>query len=258
MTQIIKKTKRLPDGAHPVMKLVDIARQVNEVILDARKTAARIRTEARANAEIAKKQARNQGYDDGFAEGRARGVEDGAREGGDQAQARIEDESKQLADVARAILTGLDEAGDRPYQLAADEVLAFVIELSTKIIGRLARTDISVARTNLIKAMKLAHVDGEIIVSVNPGQLQELSRDFAEFVEVIDASDRARLVGDGQVAPGGVKITTARGVIDATVETQLDKVSSALAAGGLVRSPDAPERLNLAPHLRIVDSNVLV
>ena len=258
MTQIIKKTKHLLDDPHPVMKLSDIARQVNEVVLDARKTAAKIRADARDSAEIARRQAHKQGYDDGFAEGQARGVEDGAREGGDQARSSIVDESRQLAETAAAILAGLDEAGDRPYQLAADEVLAFAIDLSTKIVGQLARTDISVARTNLIKAMKLAHADGEIIVSVNPGQLQDLSRDFAEFVEAIDASGRARLVGDGQVAPGGVKITTARGVIDATVETQLDKVSSALAAGGLVKSPEASGKPNAVPHLRIADSDVSI
>jgi len=258
MTQIIKKTKHLPDDGHPVMKLADIAAQANEVILDARKTAARIKAEARAEAEIAGQQAREQGYKEGFAEGHIRGMQDGARAGGDRARARIEDQSRQLADLARSILGAIEEAGDRPYRPAADEVLDFAIDLSTKIVGQLARKDISVARGNLIKAMKLAGADGEMIVSVNPVQLQELSRDFAELVEVIDASGRARLVGDREVAPGGVKITTARGVIDATVETQLDKVVSALGAGGPVRPPQAPGKSNITPQLRIIDSDVPV
>jgi len=258
MTQIIKKTKRLPDGGQLVMKLADIATQANEVILDARKTAARIKAEARANAEIARRQAREQGYSEGFAEGQVRGMQDGVRAGGDQARARIGDQSKQLSGLAMSILVALEKAGDRPYQLAADEVLEFAIDLSAKIVGQLARTDTSVARTNLTKAMRLAHADGEIIVAVNPIQLDELSRDFAEFVEVIDASGRARLVGDRQVAPGGVKVTTARGVIDATVETQLDKVVSALTAGGPVRPPQASGKSNITPQLRIIDSDVSV
>jgi flagellar assembly protein FliH len=255
MTQVIKRTKRLSDGQRQVMKLADITTQANEIILDARKTAAGIRTEARANAEAARRQAHEQGYSEGFAEGQARGMQDGARAAADQARARIEDQSKQLVDSARSILAAIEEVGDRPYQLAADEVLEFAIDLSTKIVGHLARTDTSVARGNLVKAMKLAGADGEMIVAVNPVQLHELSRDFAEFVEVIDASSRARLVGDRQVAPGGVKITTARGVIDATVETQLDKVVSALAAGDLVRPPEAFGKSNVTPQLRIIDSD---
>ena len=256
MTQIIKKTKQAPGGAQPVMKLADIAKQANEVILDARKTAAKIRAEARAKAEIVRRQARQQGYNEGFAEGETRGMQDGARAAGDQARARIGDQSKQLMDTARSILVALDGAGERSYQLAADEVLRFAIDLATKIVGRLARSDTSVARTNLIKAMKLAHAEGEIIVSVNPGQLHELSRDFAEFVEIVDASGRARLVADRQITPGGVKITTARGVIDATVETQLDKVVSALGAGGLARSPEVFGKYKAVPHLRIIDNDV--
>jgi len=255
MTQIIKKAKRLPDDAHPVMTLTEIATHANEIVLDARKTAARIKAEARAKIELTRKQARQQGYEDGFAQGQTQGIEDGARQGGDQARSQIVDESKQLADVAGAILAGLDEAGEQPYQLAADEVLEFAMELASKIVGSLARTDISVARTNLIKAMKLAHADGEIVVAVNPAQLGELSADFTEFVEILDASGRARLVADGQVSPGGVKITTARGVIDATVETQLDKVAKALSAGGPVRPPHISGKPKPAPHLRIIESD---
>ncbi|MDP6544099.1 MAG: FliH/SctL family protein [Phycisphaerae bacterium] len=258
MTQIIKKAKRLPDGGQSVMKLADIATQANEIILDARKAAAVIRTEARAKIETAREQARRQGYSEGFAEGQVHGMRDGERTAGDQARARIGDQSKQLLDLAGSILDKLGECGEGPYQLAADEVLEFAIDLSTKIVGQLARTDPSVARGNLMKAMKLAGADGEMIVAVNPVQLQELSRDFAEFVEVIDASGRARLVGDRKVAPGGVKITTARGVIDATVETQLDKVVSALSAGGLVRPPETPGKSNIAPQLRILDDDVSV
>jgi len=258
MTQIIKNSKAIAQGDQPVMKLTEIAVQAKEIVLDARKTAARIRGEARANAELAKQQAYKLGYDEGLTQGRQQGREDGARQAEDTARTHVADQSKQLVEVAEAILAGLDEAGDQPYQLAADDVLAFAVEVSSKIVGRLARTDISVARTNLIKAMKLAHAEGEITVAVNPGQLQELSRDFALFAETIDASARARLVADPQIAPGGVKITTARGVIDATVETQLDKVASALASGGLIGSPEPPAKPNAVPHLRIIDDDVSI
>jgi flagellar assembly protein FliH len=258
MTQIIKNSKAIAQGDQPVMKLTEIASQAKEIVLDARKTAARIRGEARANAELAKKQAYTQGYDEGLVQGRAQGKEDGARQAESQTRSHIADQSKQITDVASAILAGLDEAGEQSYQLAADEILAFAIDVSAKIVGSLARTDISVARTNLIKALKLAHVDGEIIVAVNPGQLQELSADFTQFVDAVDASVRARLIADPQVAPGGVKIATARGVIDATVETQLDKVASALASGGLIGSPEPQAKTNGIPHLRIIDDDVSI
>ena len=255
MTRIIKQAKRPVSGDPPVMKLADIAAQANDIILDARKTAAKIKAEARANAEIAKQQAYRNGHAEGLTEGRAQGAREGASQAIDQARTQAKEQSKQFVDLVGVVLAGLDEASEARYKLAADEVLAFAVDLSEKIVGRLARTDLSVARTNLIKAMKLAHADGEIIVAVNPVQLQGLTRDFAEFVEAVDASSRARLVGDAQVAPGGVKVTTARGVIDATVQTQLDKVARALSAGGLVGSPETGGNSNPIPHLRIIDND---
>jgi len=258
MTRIIKKSKRTEDGEYPVMKLTDIAEQAKEIILDARKTAARIKGEARANCELAKKQAYEQGYRQGLTQGREKGLADGARQAREEARTYAASQSKHLVAAAEEVIARLDETGRRPCQLAADEILSLAIEVSRKIVGRLARTDISVARTNLIKAMKLAQGGGEITVSVNPGQLQELSRDFSDFVEVIDGSAHASLAPDPEVAPGGVKIHTARGVIDAAVETQLDKVASALSDGGLACRPETPAKANSGPHLRIIDDDVSV
>jgi len=266
MTRIIRNDSAAGKTDLPVMKLADFARQAREVILDARKDAARIAAEAREKAETIRQEAARQGHRDGFAEGQRQGRQSGEQAAADQARTQLADERRRLAAEARSILTALEDSASEAYRPAADEVLRFAIDLAGKIVGRLAVSDISVARTNLIKALRLSGrgCGGEITVAVNPDQLHELTRDFADFVEAMNVSERSRLVADPKVSPGGVKITTARGRIDATVEAQLDKVASALAAGGLAdSSPKDPGRnkdskFNVAAHMRTVDIDVPV
>jgi hypothetical protein len=52
---------------------------------------------------------------------------------------------------------------------------------------------------------------------------------------------RIRWVADEAVAPGGVKVLTRRGQVDATIQTQLDNVAEALLGARTGPGPAAPE-----------------
>jgi len=264
MTTIIRNAAESTAADLPVMKLADFARQAREVILDARKEAARIVAEARQKAEALKQEAARQGHEEGLAQGLRQGRENAEQAAAGEARARLDEDRGRTLERADAILTALESSASEACGPAADEVLRFAMELARKIVGRLAVTDISVARTNLAKAMRLSGSGSEVIVAVNPRQLEQLREEFADFVEAMNLSGRSRLIGDSRVGMGGVKITSARGRIDATVEAQLDKVASALAAGGVACPPRiAPgeknaRKFNVAEHLRIVDTSVSV
>jgi len=271
MTTIIRNDPGSTATDMPVvMKLADFARQAREVVLDARKEAARIVAEARRKGDILKTEAARQGHDQGFAEGQRQGRQRGERTAADRARTQFEENSARVLERADAILDSLETSRSDACGPAADEVVHLAIDLAGRIVGRLAIRDISVARTNLAKAMRLigSGSGGEITVAVNPAQLAELRDDFADLIEAMNSPGRSRLVADPGVSPGGVQITTARGRIDATVEAQLDKVASALAAEGLADSPGIEtcgkacgkkaRKLDVTQPLRIVDSDVSV
>jgi hypothetical protein len=49
-----------------------------------------------------------------------------------------------------------------------------------------------------------------------------------ELAESLNCAGKVRLVGDETISPGGAKLQTAGGEIDATIETQLSNVVEAL------------------------------
>ncbi|MDP7637539.1 MAG: hypothetical protein QF577_08335, partial [Phycisphaerae bacterium] len=181
MTQIIKGMRQSGGGAD-VLRLADFAEQARQVILNARKQAAKIATDAQEKAQALRQEATDQGYRQGFARGQSEGYADGRGRADEEVRVRLAEEANELADLARLILESLQASQRQMQQNNAEEGLEFALELAGKIVGKLAVTDIEVARRNLAKALELASRSGGIItVQVNPEQLAQLTDRFRDF-----------------------------------------------------------------------------
>lgn len=230
MTRVIK-AEQLNAEAPPravLLNLRDFLDEARTVVLDARKEAARILTDARADAQAARRQAAEQGYAEGFARGQNDGYSDGRGKAQDEGRERIAADSAALARLAATIVEELSAARADLMHRARCQMLDFAMELAEKIVGRVAVTDIAAARANLAKALELSCRSGQVVVCVNPAQLDQLREHFAELVEALHLRGVVRLVSDPQISPGGVKLLSQGGAIDATIETQLANVVEAL------------------------------
>jgi len=232
MARIIKATE-LANRREPrlvVLKLRELTVEARDVILDARKQAARILADANARAQSLQLKGEEAGHAEGFARGRQEGAAEGERKAYQDACDRLNGLSDQVAAQARAILDQLArQVGSRR---SGDErqMIRFAVELARRIVGRVAVADIRAAEANLAKALELAGSRETVTVRVNPAQLERLQEHLAGFLSVLTASGKVRLLPDAEVSPGGAKAETQYGQIDATIETQLANAVEALLA----------------------------
>ena len=238
MTRIIKAEQSNaapPDAA--TLHLKDFAQEARAIVLDARKEAARIATEARDAAEEIKRRTGEEGYCEGFARGQNDGYADGHRRAQDEGRQRLAADAGELVALAGRIVRELADAREELMHQARQEMLELALELAEKIVGRVAAADIQAALANLTKVLELAGGRGEVVVRVHPGQLEQLRRHCAELVEALSLPGVVRLVGDEKIEPGGVKlVTSGGGEIDATIRTQLRNVVDALVGAGTVEA----------------------
>ena len=243
MTRIIKAEQAEGQDAPraAVLKLADLAAEARALVLEARKESARIVADARAGAEEAERHAGENGY----AEGYARGQESGYAEGRRQALAETRDalaaESADLIPLAQKAVEELVRAQARFTDDAGREIVRLAGRIAEKVVGRLAAADIGAAQENLSKALALASRHRQWTVRVNPGQLAALREGFGELTDALGLSGEVRWVADERIAPGGVKLLTPRGEIDATIETQLANVADALLGPALADRPAGDE-----------------
>lgn len=230
MTRVIKADTASPSATSrtAVLNLKDLAAEARQVVLDARKEAARIVADAHVKADTEKDLIVERARAEGLARGRDDGYAEGRREGLDEARAEFAATSAELTAVTEEILDQLRRSGDEFREGHSARVLDFALELAELIVGRIAATDISAAKANLSKVMELANRGDCIQVYVSPSQLEALQAYAAEWVQAVSDCPLVELVAAEDVAPGGVKAVNGQGEIDATISSQMANVVEAL------------------------------
>ena len=223
MSRVIK-ANNVDEAVTAVLNLNDLTHQAKQIVLDARKEAARIKSEARAKADDVYRQSSQQGFADGLLRGRSEGLKQGYQEGLSKGQDERAKQLNQAVEMLTAAGKAVHAAREELLGQAKRDMLQFTVELAGKIVGQIARTNDAVVKANLNKVLELAHGGGEMVVHVNPSQLQQMSAFCEELTKVLDVQGSVRLVGDDHVSPGGAILVSRAGLIDATIQTQLDNV----------------------------------
>ena len=227
-----------------LLNLQDLAKQAQQIVLDARRQAASVLAAARAEAKTiagagesqqeaqsqeAVAAARKEAFAEGHGQGLAQGLEQGATDAMAKAGAELAEAKAALQEIGQGVIQAQAELAQQMQR----QTLELAMALTTKIVGQVATADISAAQHNLQKALELAGPGGEAIVRVNPRQLRRLTEHCHELAELLGVGP-VRVMADESVSAGGVKVLCRCGEIDATIETQLANVAASLTGvGGL-------------------------
>ena len=74
----------------------------------------------------------------------------------------------------------------------------------------------------------LSKEETKIMLKVNPSQTAMLKQEIPEIMNFAGLEAKVIIVPDENTMEGGCMLTTSNGVIDATIETQLEIISEAL------------------------------
>ena len=230
MAQIIKTNS--DENKHKavagVLELKDLAAQARQIVLDARKDAARIVSEAREKASAFEQDARASGFAKGLLQGRDKGIHEGRQEARNDSKEHADGEMLALVELVKNIATELSAAKANVISQAKRDMLGFSLNLTEKIVSHVKIYDLAAAKSNLAKALEMASGTGKMTIKVNPAQLDALHIHCSDLVSAMNIPGQLGMVGDEHIERGGVKVLTTGGEIDATISTQFDNVVAAL------------------------------
>jgi flagellar assembly protein FliH len=188
-------------------------RQSETIVRDAQTEAAEVREAARV---------------DGF----QRGYSDGLLQGRDEArQAAISEYSQQLELTIAALHEAVAQtvAGHKAIaDTAVSEMVELAIAIAQRVTKRQAMIDPQVLLENLRESMALAGRQKQVRVAIHPVQRQVLSAALPQLQMEWPALGAAQIVEDPSLLPGGCRVFTDHGQIDADVQAQLDRVIAGL------------------------------
>ncbi len=228
-----------------VLDLGDLARQGEAIrqraLAQADQILTEARNEARRLAQSAAQQGQAEGYKRGFTEGQAKGAEQGRQEALSRHSTALETLLKQWTDALNEFI----ESRQGLQVEARLDVLRLSLAIAERIVFRTVELDPTVIEDQMAEALSLLARRSAVTFRVHPSDLEQARGVLPQLVAQMHQCEHASIVADEALTPGGCVMQAGLTTIDASIETQLDRIVSALlpddpglAAGQPASSPE--------------------
>jgi flagellar assembly protein FliH len=227
-SRLIKARVARNVGGSAMFNFDDLRRQCDEFIESARRQGEQILAEANAASDEIRRRAQ--------AEGIAAGQREGLAAARDLVESRAaEIAARQVQEQLRTVLPAF-QAAAQALHVERDRWLAdwegAAVKLSAAIAGRILHRELDrqpeLGLAIIRESLQLAAGQPRIQLHLHPLDFDQLHVSGTEAVTTLASIGEATLVPDESVARGGCLIETRHGVIDARLETQLERITNEL------------------------------
>jgi len=212
-----------PVTASP-FSMKDIEGHARTILLRAKQQADQLLAAAQAEAEAMKAAAHADGLAEGHALGVAQGLEEGRALGHEQALGEAKAELSAAAGALAAAMSHLDASRRRLEADGLRDVIELAIAIARRVTKRQGAFDPGVLAANLNEAMKLVVSAADVRVAIHPAQRATLDEALPKLSIEWPALAHVQVVEDETLAPGGCRVFTKQGMVDADLDRQLDRV----------------------------------
>jgi flagellar assembly protein FliH len=217
------KANDAPSGLRP-FSMADIEAAARSILLRARRQAEELIATAQRQGDELKEAARAEGLREGLAKGTADGMRQGSEAGRREA---FEKSQKEFAAAVGSLKSVVADIDARRFELEAEalrEVVQLAAAIARKVTKRQGLIDERVLAENLTEAMKLAVGAADVRIALHPSQRSTLAEALPQLRTEWPTLKHVELVEDAAVSPGGCRVSTRGGLVDADLDSQLDRV----------------------------------
>jgi len=227
------------------LDLGDLERHAEQIRCIAAEQAERMLTDAKAERERLISSAAQLGFARGLEEGRAQGRQEGQAAGKAEALGQWQQRLTTLETSLAAALAQFEQDRERMLFEARQDVLTLALMLMQKVTRRVIATDASVVADQMAAALGTLSKPTSVVVAVHPDDEKAAAETLPGLLGQISVAKHAELVVDPSLGRGSCVVRTAGGgVIDASIQTQLERIVDALAPAG-ARGEPARRELSL-------------
>ena len=227
------QARRVADDA-VVLDLGDLALQGERLVADARRRAEAEIARAQAERDRLLSSAKDDGYRAGFEEGERAGREAGLAEG---RTAALAEHGQILTTIERAwedALGAFVEQRGHMLVSARRDVLRLAVRVAELVTRRQIELDDRAVEGSLEAVLTSVLRPTRLIIRVSPDDRAVAQEALPKLLDTLSSGIDAELVEDGSLSRGSCVATfdeAMSGRIDASVETQLDRIARALLPG---------------------------
>lgn len=148
-------------------------------------------------------------------------AKEGYRSGIEQAESDIIALREKIADFI--------SAKKEVFEYIAPDILEISVDIAKKIIKKEVEQNPEVILESILDVMKtLSKEEPRITVKLNPLQVDLVKTELPEYVSSMGIEAKINVVADESISEGGCIINTNNGIVDASLDTQLEIIKEAL------------------------------
>jgi flagellar assembly protein FliH len=209
----------------------DADAEASRTVQTARETANTIVETAKAEAEAIKKAARlevdsvrDKAYKEGYAMGEDKGISAGEKQGLHEASL----DWQNLMQESEALINELQTSRMGILKASEEEMLKLVIAFARTVIKVEPVAQPEIILKNIDQALNRVSEVDKIVMRINIKDKSMCQAHKDQFMARLGSVSELRIIEDPTLSPGGIKIETGVGTIDATIESQARELERAL------------------------------
>lgn len=214
-----------------VLNLAELSEEAARITRRAEERAAQIVTAAQAERRRLIDTATEEGFAAGERAGKELGYIEGGERGLDDARAEHGARLEEVGARWTKALDAFEALRESMLMQAKTDALALALRLAERITKRVVAADPKVASAQMAAALELIGRPTRLTVRTHPDDLEETTREAKTLATRLAAARHLEVIPDPALTRGSIIVSSDRGVIDATIETQLERVCEALLPG---------------------------
>ncbi len=217
------------NGREKMVSVDETRAKSEEILAAAQREAAAILEKARHEAEALARETAARAREEGLQEGWAEGYREGYRKAMEDAAAG----AQALREEARQVLQQAEEIRRATLEALEGEMVALAREMAEKIVAAQLTIDPAIVLNIVREALEVARIREQVVIYVNPEQKKLMEERRKEILLTLPPGTVLNIIGDPAIEPGGCRIETADGRVDATLDARWRALQEVLREAGL-------------------------
>jgi flagellar biosynthesis/type III secretory pathway protein FliH len=248
------KSNHLRAATVGAFSMADVERQAQATLAEAKQTADRIIAAAEAEARAIREKTYNKAHAEGLAAGQKQGRDQAAAQA---KTAALAEQKGKLTEVIQSLSRAMQAVEESRRSIEADgcaAVMKLALEIATRVVHHVGIRDPDCVRENIRRAVKLCLSRTDLRIAIHPSHRQALASIINELKLSFPKLQHVELIDELAITPGGCRVYTTGGQIDADLDQQLAAIARELMPDAAIEA-EAP--VAGAVHERLTADEVL-
>ena len=155
-------------------------------------------------------------YAEGYAKGEKEGFEAGKQKAGP------------ILERMQGVLDEIDGLWQRLVQTYEEKIIQLVSRVSEKVVLGQVAVDHDTVKRVILDAFRMIPEPVEISIDIHPEDAEHIENIKEEFFHRLKTLKHISLLPDASISPGGCRVKTRFGEVDATLESRLDVIQQTI------------------------------